>query len=385
MKKAVLFLVAVLLLATVARADLTVTEIMYNPNQADDTDAEWIELYNNGMGAIDLSQWYFNGKLLEGLLEPRQYLVIAKELVDGDDADTDSFESIWGSDIDAIDGMFTLGNTGDSINLTNGVETEYVSYSDSMGADGNGHSLEYYNGTWNESLEIGGTPGAKNSLDSSLADNEIGLVMFIQNTLPELSLEIITDDLEDEGIQIIANDTRTVGVKVIVEDANGVDDIVKVTAEFEGQIINLTGDNETFIGSFELSKDIEKRGYEIKATAFDEKGNASTTAQFEFIGVVATILETTNLDFNLVPGQISDEKTISLTNNGTKSVLVNLTAINTGEIPEKNIEIYLDSWIPINQQGFTLVPNERKELPIRIRVPNIKANVFEGKIRVISK
>ncbi|MBU2589447.1 MAG: lamin tail domain-containing protein [Nanoarchaeota archaeon] len=384
MKKIALFFVSILLLATIAKADLSVTEIMYNPNQADDTDAEWIEIFNNGLEVVDLSRWMLNGNHLESFLDPKQYLVIARELIDSDDADIDSFQSIWGS-VKAIDGTFSLSNTEGSINLTNGGESDYVIYHNSMGANGNGYSLELFNGTWNESLKLGGTPSAKNSLDNSLANNEISLTLNVQNVLPEVNFEILTDDLEDVGIQIIANDTREIKLRAYVNDANGLEDIIKVSAEFNDKQINLTRINETFEGSFQINKELEKKIYEIKITAFDSLGNSSTKKEFEFIGVLATILETTNLNFNLVPGQISEEKTIAITNNGTKTVHVNLTAINTREIPEKNIEIFLDSWQPINKQGFILEPNERKELLIRIKVPNIKSNVFEGKIRVTSK
>jgi len=385
MKKVILFFGLILTLATIAKADLLVTEIMYNPAQADDSDAEWIEIFNDGLETVDLNEWLLNGNYLEGFLGVKQYLVIARELVDGEDADLDSFESIWGSEINAIDGTFALSNTEGTINLSNGVGTDFVFYSKSFGGDGNGFSLERFNETWNESLVYGGTPGFKNSWDNSLADNEIGLTLNIQNILPEINFEILTDDFEDEGIQIIANDSREIKVKAYVIDANGLEDIAQVVLEFNEQIINLTRLNETFEGYFLITKDLEKKTYDVKVTAFDSKGNSSITKEFEFIGIIATILETTNLNFNLIPGEISEEKSIAITNNGTKAVQVNLSAINLKEIPEENIEIYLDSWQSINKKGFMLNQNERKEVKIRIKVPNIKSNIFEGKIRVVSK
>ncbi len=386
MKRLGLFFVSLLLLATFARADVVVTEIMYNPDQAADSDAEWVELFNNGMESVDLKTWTIQGEPLQGMLEPRHYLVVARELTDGDDEDLDSFQSIWGQEIDAVEASLSLLNSEDSINLTGPEGSMLVHYSSDLGADGNGRSLELFNGTWNESLVDGGTPGFRNSHDSSLADNEVSLVMEVQNALPELSIEIETDDSEESSVQIVANSTREVKFVAEVDDANGHEDVKNVIAKLGNETLNMSkAGNGSYEGVFILEPDMEKGMHEIEVTAFDSRSNVSGTAQFEFIGVIATIVETRNLDFELVPGTVSDEKVLKISNNGTASVQVNLSAVDTGKIPEQNIEILLDNWTSITEKGFMLMPGETKELAVRIRVPRIKAGFFEGKIIVTSR
>jgi hypothetical protein len=402
MKRGVLFLLSVFLLAAIARADLLVTEIMYNPDQADDTDAEWIEIYNTGNTA-DLSNWQLNGRSLEGTLESGKYLVIAKELVDGSDSDTESFESIWGNNDGvwdeqdgflAIDGAFTLGNTADSVNLSNDAFSDFIGYSDDLGADGNGHTLERINlseNFWNESLSVGGTPGMKNSLSVDLEDNKVLLELNVLNALPAINVSLGPDDMDEDGVQIVANGTRTVYIMAVIDDDNGADDILNVSAAIEDQVVMLSrieenGTVAVFEGSFVMEPDAEKKTYPIAVTAFDSLANSTAVAEFEFIGVVATVLETTSLSFDLEPGSVSEEKVIAIRNNGTASVLVNLSVTDIGEIPKENIEAFINNdWNALESIGFELMPGARQEVAIRVKVPNIKAQSFEGRVRVNAK
>ena len=180
--KRILLITILILLSKITFANVIINEIMYNPNQCSDNDCEWIEIYNNGNEIIDLSSWLINDNDFDNInISPSEYIVIAKELIDGDDTDNESFEYYWGNsdkvwnstdaNYTAIDGSFSLVNFGGTINITNGSYTILINYSNDWGADGDGYTLEKINpdGTneksnWAVSLVVNGTPGYQNSI-----------------------------------------------------------------------------------------------------------------------------------------------------------------------------------------------------------------------------
>lgn len=152
---------------------LEINEVMYNPiiSMGDDSDLEWIEIYNNGTEKIDLTNFTINTRDFDDVvIFPNQYLVIARELIDGNDKDNGSFEGYYGNgdgvwnfsddNFSVIDaGAFNLGNSGDTIILSDGIMEIILSYLDDLGADGNGNTLCLFNNTWQECLP---TPGSDN-------------------------------------------------------------------------------------------------------------------------------------------------------------------------------------------------------------------------------
>ena len=155
-----------------------INEIMYNPStaQGDDSDLEWIELFNNGTQTINLENFTINGNNFEDVnITAGGFVIVARELIDGADSDLNSFEayygnndSIWNS-TDAIyatvDGDFVLDNTApaDIINLSDGTYAQLVNYTPFLTlANGNGKTLIPYKGNFTESAFVNGTPGASN-------------------------------------------------------------------------------------------------------------------------------------------------------------------------------------------------------------------------------
>jgi len=153
------------------------SEIYYNPNGTD-TKHEWVEIYNNGTLAIEITKWKFyegetnhaiKNTTAETLLNPNSYAVIA----DNPDtflADYPEFSGLL-FDSSFISG---LSNSGELLVLKTGKDGEIIdsaSYNSTWGGDGNGFSLEKtdLNGpnvqeNWNQSLVLRGTPGQKNSI-----------------------------------------------------------------------------------------------------------------------------------------------------------------------------------------------------------------------------
>jgi hypothetical protein len=153
------------------------SEIYYNA-PGTDTGHEWIEVYNNGTVAVDLTKWRFvdnekqhflKNTTEEGTIDPEEYAVIAD--------DSDIFLADYPDYIGLLfDSSFYSGlsNSAEALVLLAGKDGEIsdsVTYNSSWGGDGNGFSLEKIDlsgpntqENWNQSVSEKGTPGAKNSI-----------------------------------------------------------------------------------------------------------------------------------------------------------------------------------------------------------------------------
>ncbi|MBD3203325.1 hypothetical protein GF327_03465 [Candidatus Woesearchaeota archaeon] len=145
---------------------LIITEIMYNP-VGSDYDLEYIEIYNNG-SEIDLTNYSIDGNNFGDVnISNGEYIVIARELIDTDDEDTLSFESVWGNadgtwnisdaNYTAVDGYFSLANDHDIINLSDKTNSIIVKYSNTGYYSNSSYQL--INTTW---INNKPSPGKKN-------------------------------------------------------------------------------------------------------------------------------------------------------------------------------------------------------------------------------
>lgn len=186
LRHAGLCLTATLLLCGGVRAEVLVNEIMYNSPGS--PDVEYVELYNPGPTALDLSGWYLlddddahDRCFLAGVLDPGEYLVVAGLLAEFNatypgvgNVNPNPFD-------DPLSGVgFGLGNDGDTVRLfdLNDVLVDVVAYGDAdpwpFEPDGGGPSLELVSPTLDNSLPDnwgvstagppGGTPGSTNSV-----------------------------------------------------------------------------------------------------------------------------------------------------------------------------------------------------------------------------
>src|ERR1035437_4243734 len=89
-RKIILFLAVIFLFSVshAARAEMVINEIMYDPSGTD-TNREWVEVYNSGGSAVDLSQWFFFSDNTKHSLTPKtssslatgEYAVIVQDSV----------------------------------------------------------------------------------------------------------------------------------------------------------------------------------------------------------------------------------------------------------------------------------------------------------------
>ncbi|MFN3939684.1 MAG: CotH kinase family protein, partial [Chitinophagales bacterium] len=134
-----------------AEAEIIVTEINYNSENTANS-GDWIELFNNGTNAIDISGWQLSDATgtnilhvpVQTILEANAYIVFT--------ADVKQFKSMHPDVINVIgDFGFKLNNDADTLILTalNGDIIFSVAYADNadwpQGADGTGRTLELKN------------------------------------------------------------------------------------------------------------------------------------------------------------------------------------------------------------------------------------------------
>ncbi len=163
---------------------LIINEILYFGEVANGREVEWVELYNPGPMAVDLSDWMiasegsydsFRDDASYGMMIPvGGYGIVT--------CDISGFLTLYP---DFIPGAVPLVEVNDGFIGRNGLHNEdgdvalhygYVQYDavdfdTAHGGNGNGHSLEkvIIHGTdflmhWKESVLQGGTPGARNSV-----------------------------------------------------------------------------------------------------------------------------------------------------------------------------------------------------------------------------
>ncbi|MFQ6610776.1 MAG: lamin tail domain-containing protein, partial [Fidelibacterota bacterium] len=164
-------------------AQVVINEIHYNPGsiQGTDADFEFLELYNAGMSPVNLTGWTVGSTdtspaILDGVtIDSESFVVVAY-----------TGASYAGLTVPVIDngGYFGLGNSGKTLQLiNNGTIVDEVTYDDTApwptDPDGHGPSLELIDPlsdnslveSWAASLDVGGTPGAQNSVYIAPGDN----------------------------------------------------------------------------------------------------------------------------------------------------------------------------------------------------------------------
>ncbi len=170
MRPAFLVTVLVLVIAQCAYA-MHISEVMYNP-EGNDNNREFVEIYlDNNQSLVN---WSIGDSSSNDTLEPlfltdSSYALVVEEGYDYENSDVSYYSA--GATIGN-----NLNNDFDKVYLydTSGSLVDSMSYDGTL-ANNDGMSMELFNGSWYESLAIGGTPGRKNSVYeyfSTLSGNE---------------------------------------------------------------------------------------------------------------------------------------------------------------------------------------------------------------------
>lgn len=109
------------------QAEVLISEVLYDPPNGLDSTLEWIELFNAGCDAIDLSSYTLQDKQgapvlnLSGTIQPNSYLTFARE--------ADAFTTRYGFAPNLTGMSLALGNSGDLFVLkNNGVDVDTVAW-----------------------------------------------------------------------------------------------------------------------------------------------------------------------------------------------------------------------------------------------------------------
>ena len=279
MKRKLMLMIPALLVAGSAMAQVVINEIYYNApsSQGSDDNYEFLELYNAGAAAVDLTGWSFSAGITYTFgsvsLDPDSYLVLAK--------DAASVEAWYG-----ITGVLqwdsgNLSNGGELVSLVDAGSTvmDEVHYDDGGDwpgePDGDGPSLELINPSYDNSLAASwaastvdyGTPGAQNSVYSSGPIDYPPEIGEVSNT-PENPTSS-----EDVMIQAFVTDDHAVTAVSVVYELDNSGNWLSQEMTYEG------GDlYATLIGPF---PNLTLVNYHILAT--DDADQNSTSGNYSFL------------------------------------------------------------------------------------------------------
>lgn len=383
MKKGILILVMLLCTHMVA-ADVLITEVMHSPNNTgSDTDGEWIELYNSGLGAVDLADYKIDGYNFDDfVLSSGEYLIVARELVDGDDEDNESFESVygnnngmWDEDFNAVDGYFSL-SAEDTVVLSNGeTVVDQVTYSNST------MCLERVNDEWQEGV---GTPG-----EGYMQQEEEGIQVsvLVENNVPIIeSVDLLTDDAEDAGIQVLPalNGDKEVLLTVNVSDVDS--DVQNVTVSISNRSYSLNYSEGVYTGSLFMVDEVAGF-YDANVSVCDYEICVYSSVNFEYLGMIVTSLNTSSLSFGN-----GDEQNIEIVNSGNVVLDFEIggTDLVAGEhsLSIESFSVYNSYWMPLSLNGVYLdlnvMPGAREDLQLKFELPvGTRSGEYRGVISVI--
>ncbi len=131
MKKSILALPFLFLLAFAAHAQIVITEIMFNPPPSGTDTLEYIELYNNSGATVDVSGWHFTQGVTFTFpagtsMASHSYVIITENVTYFSDRFPGLTTFLW-------DGALT--NSGEDIELTTSDSSQVIDYIDYTGAN----------------------------------------------------------------------------------------------------------------------------------------------------------------------------------------------------------------------------------------------------------
>lgn len=393
MKQFLFVTIALLLSLGVANANLLITEIMHSPEGISDSDGEWVEVYNNGSNIIDLSKWTLNDKDFDDtMLLPHSYLVIARELLDSDDTDLESFEAFWGNNNHqwdepylAVDGSLSLKEDG-TIVITNGIERTEVAYSSAIGGK-NGRSIELTSsGAWGDG-PVNGTPGS--GPFDSFVSTWIDFTVVVNSTpaFTILSVNGSKDDSPEQGVQIIPSlgENTTFFVDITADIEEGRNATVNATLGETHLTVHEQASQLHKVYRTDVSLPFETKpgDYTITIVISDGNHNVTTYYNFTYMKLLAFDIDTNNVSLAIKEGE-NKTMTFSIINIGNVPVIFSILLHK-----EVNITFELetdDGWTALEDDPVSLpaiLPGQKEAMTIRTTVPFGTPNgSYSGKLFV---
>ncbi len=343
-------------------SNVIITQVIYDP-AGSESGGEAVELYNPAASSVNLSGWVLatetsptDATIPQGsIICSGCYYLVA-------DANWSSAKdnSSW-PNADYEEPM-TMANAdaGVALKNSNGTIVDAVGWGNpaSIGAGlfegvphsgasiGNSLARKTANGSYvdtgnNLNDFVDATPGFRNSSSHSSAANanaEIGITIIVGGSGPVISsLAVLTDDdrfLAGSQVSPFPGSNRTVNVEATVMDSNGFSDIAAITLAFNSASFTMARKAEinstaaVYSASFSLSSSFPAGNYTVTATAADSSGLVSgSSANFEYLTMVAIEVDTTSLVLNAAPGL-----TYEAIGDKSGSTAANITVSNSGNV-----------------------------------------------------
>ncbi len=357
-----MILMMTLLLPFAEAQNLMITQVLYDPI-ATEAGGEAIEIYNGGESEMNLSGFVLSTEVsatdvtlpADAVLAPGRYYLVADtgwSVARDDDTwpGADHEETLGLNNADS--GVALVFNStiidavgwGDAAGINEGlwegspaalVEPGYSLrrvQSEGNYSDTDDNSVDFISSipVWhNASMYAFGT--------STSGSWTVQLEVTILNSAPSvMDVELLSDDLDEEGIQIAPRpkNLSLLEVNVIVADFNGASDVVEVTAEAAGisaELLLNESLNEThavYAGMLEFPHYLAAGTYDVRVNAIDA-GNqsAESFAQFEYLELLSLELDSTTLALESATGQMGQA-----TGDSEMDTPLNPTIRNTGNM-----------------------------------------------------
>ncbi len=337
----------ILFISGLASAQLTITEISYNPPESNTDSLEYIEVLNTSGSQLDVTGYTFTKGVeytFDGILDAGQYIVVAVNAA--------AIQSVLGVTAGEFEGALTNGGEEIEISDAAGNVIDNVPYSDSgtwpssaNGTDGAGASIELCDITSDNSdgnnwraatSDTGATADGKSYLGTPGAANT---VECMEVTFMDVSIEDATE-LDSNGVAVM--DGQSVRLTGIVHGVN------LNAAGLQFTIIN---SNNEGIGLFSGS---ETFGYSVlEGDNITVEGNIG---QFNGLTQISPVSITANgADTPVQP------RLVTTLDESTESSLVVL---------EGMIPVDVTQWTPGQGSGFNVDFSDNNGNAITVRIDN---------------
>ena len=343
MKKIYLILILlfiILLNISITNAIIRINEVMYNP-EGSDNNKEFIEIYMTNY--TNLTNWIIsdsssNDTLVEAKYYSPNYALIVE---DGFNLDINATIYTVGSTIGN-----GLNNDEDNITLYNkqGNVIDSIYYNSSMGANGNGKSLELCNNTLIESFYINGTPGRNNTcIKDNTTQDKIRITVILDKIYTKVNYTKIfkIENFYNKTINCTVRYNITRNNQTIKQDIFTVK-VNRYTTSNTGNIYLDEQGNYTICGEI-INNTIDSNTYKTckNITAIDlSKIKCNITFNISTEKILYNINETIYFKFNISNNTIPFEITYwidDLFNNTLKNKYTT-TNINKKSWTPKNID-----------------------------------------------
>jgi len=326
-------LLLLIVVASSVSAAVLITEVLYDPATSE-SDTEFVELYNTGDTAVDISGWSLNTTTQQALIPqntimaPGTYFLIS---------DIDN-SGAWPADWPQADfhKEITLPNTNSGVKLIdsnhniidvvgwgNPVESLYSGTPHPPVHEGESLSRRQQSSafiqTGNNSYDfLAALPTPQNSKSGTSEEptKELTIYASVAGNMPKVdSFSILQDDKPDDGIQIspLPGKLRNLTVNAIVSDADGTDDIQYVRLSGKSQAIdlppktNLNSTSSLYEAALPMGFYEAPAIYNLTLVASDSSDlTATKNLSFEYLGIVAFEADTAKISLEGLSGQNAD-------------------------------------------------------------------------------